>query len=75
MNDVTFAHNDMEIFTTTEALPLCTSPHSQLFRASRSHWQDVLCGDLVRTPSTTTTAATAATATVPLQMTTRVTDL
>jgi len=35
-------------------------PHSQLFRASRSHWQDVLCDDLVRTPSTSTT-------TTPLQ--------
>jgi len=40
----------LEIFGTTQHF-LC--PHSQLFRASRSHWQDVLCDDLVRTPSTT----------------------
>ena len=34
-------------------------PHSQLFRASRSHLQDVLCDDLVRTPSTAAAAAVA----------------
>ena len=34
--------------------------HCQLFRSSRSHWQDVLCDDLMRTPSTTATAAAAA---------------
>ena len=49
------------IFTTTEALPLC-SAHCQLFRASRSHWQDVVCDDLVRTPSSTSAAAAAAAA-------------
>jgi len=37
-------------------------PHSQLFRASRSHLQDVLCDDLVRTPSTAAAAAAAAVA-------------
>ena len=63
MNDVTFAHNDLEIFTSTEALPLCC-PHSQLFGASRSHWQDVLCDDLVRTPSSTTSTSTSAAAAV-----------
>ena len=35
-------------------------PHSRLFRTTRSHWQDVLCDDLVRTPSTTAAAAAAA---------------
>ena len=34
-------------------------PHSQLFRTSRSHWLDVLCDDLVRTPSTAAAAAAA----------------
>ena len=38
------------------------SQHSRLFRASRLHWQDVVCDDLVRTPSTTTAAAAAAAA-------------
>ena len=51
-------HARLEMFTTTEALPLC-SPHCQLFRASRSHWQDVVCDDLVRTPSATTTSTSA----------------
>ena len=37
-------------------------PDSQVFRASRSHWQDVLCDDLVRTPSSTPAAAAAAAA-------------
>jgi len=45
-------------------------PHSQLFRASRLHWQDILCDDLVRTPSTTAAAATAATITTTTKTTT-----
>jgi len=31
-----------------------------VFRASRSHWQDVVCDDLVRTPSTAAAAAASA---------------
>jgi len=59
----------LEIFGTTQHF-LC--PHSRLFRASRSYWQDVLCDDLVRTPSTqqqtakTAAAAAAAAYTIPL---------
>jgi len=50
----------LEIFGTTEA------QHSQLFRASRSHWQDALCDHLVCTPSTTTAAAAAVVTGVPV---------
>ena len=32
--------------------------HYQRLRANRSHWQDVFCDGLVRTPSTTATART-----------------
>ena len=46
-------------------------PHCQLFRASRSHWQGVVCDDLVRTPASSSTTTTTKAAAAAAAATTR----